>query len=96
MASMTTTLCETVRMPAKPKRPRDPNPKSDVTRRLDKLMAHMEELDEQALAARLAFGQALKEARDAGTTQDEIVRDLDTNRELLRRIQRRYEESAKG
>jgi len=96
MASMTKTLCETVHMPAKTKRTRDPRPKQDVTRSLDKLMAHMEELDAQALKARLAFGRALKEARDSGTTQDEIVRELDTNRELLRRIQRRYEDSTKA
>lgn len=92
---MTTTLCETVHMPAKPKRPRDPQPKSDATQRLNDLMSHMERLDEEALQARLTFGRALKEERDGGTSQDEIVRDLDTNRELLRRIQRRYEDSAK-
>ena len=95
MASMTTTLCETVHMSAKPKRPRDPQPKSDATQRLDDLMSRMERLDEEALQARLEFGRALKEERDGGTSQDEIVRDLDTNRELLRRIQRRYEDSAK-
>lgn len=90
---MTTTLCKTVHMSAKPKRPRNPNPKTDVTRRLNDLMTRMEELDRQALEARLEFGRALKEERDEGTSQDEIVRDLDTNRELLRRIQRRYEDS---
>jgi len=82
-------------MPAKPKRPRDPHPKTDVTRRLNDLMTRMEKLDEEALAARLELGKALKDERDAGTSQDEIVRDLDTNRELLRRIQRRYEDSQK-
>lgn len=95
MASMPNTLCETVHMPAKPKRPRDPHPKTDATRRLNDLMARMEQLDEQALQARLEFGCALKEERDAGTSQDTIARDLDTNRELLRRIQRRYEDSLK-
>lgn len=96
MASMKTALCKDVRMSAKPKRPREPHPKTDATRRLDELMTRMEELDEQALAARMEFGRALKDARDAGTTQDAIVRELDSNRELLRRIQRRYEDSTKA
>lgn len=92
---MTTPLCQDVRMPAKPKRPREPHPKKDVTRRLNDLMTRMEQLDEQALNARLEFGRALKEERDKGLAQDDIVRELDTNRELLRRIQRRYEETLK-
>lgn len=93
MASMMTPPCETVRMPAKPKRPREPRPKSDATRRLNDLMTRMEKLDEEALQVRMEFGSALKEERNKGLSQDEIVRELDANRELLRRIQRRYEKS---
>lgn len=90
---MTLPVCDTGRVTAMPRRPRDPRPKSDVTRRLDALMTRMEELDAQALDARLEFGRAMKAARDDGLTQDEIVRELDTNRELLRRIQRRAEDA---
>lgn len=92
---MAITLCKTVHMTSKPKRPRDPHPKTDITQRLNNAMTRMEQLDEEALRARLEFGRMLKEARDSGTTQDEITRDLDTNREILRRIQRRYEDSQK-
>ncbi|UPT20557.1 hypothetical protein FOF52_05865 [Thermobifida alba] len=55
----------------------------------------MEEAEAEALRARLEFGRALGEARENGVLQDRVAKDLDTNRELLRRIQRRCEATLK-
>lgn len=87
---MQQSVCENVRM--KPNR--NPTP-TDETAHLADLMEQMEDAEAEALRIRLAFGKALKEARDRGVLQDKIARELDTNREQLRRIQRRYEDTAK-
>jgi hypothetical protein len=84
-------VCDDVRM-TNPRR--NPQPSAE-TAHLAELMQQMEDTEEAALRARLAFGKALKEARDNGVLQDTIAKELDTNREQLRRIQRRYEDTLK-
>ncbi len=70
-----------------------PSPSSPETARLAELMRRMEEAE--APRARLEFGRALREARGNGVLRDRIVKGLDANRGLLRRIRRRCEAALK-
>ena len=81
---------------SKPRRARNPNPRSPRTARLNELMTAMEEAEARAEQARADFGRALKQAREHPVnpvSQGDIARDLDVTREWLRQVQRRYEET---
>lgn len=81
---------------SKPRRTRNPRPRSARTARLNELMAAMEEAEVRAAEARADFGRALRKAREHPVnpvSQGDIARDLDVTREWLRQIQRKHEET---
>lgn len=81
---------------SRPRRTRSPNPKSDITKRLNDAMTAMEEAEARAAEARADFGRTLKELRERPVdpvSQGDIARDLGVTREWLRQMQRRHEAS---
>lgn len=78
------------------RRRRQSNPRSEQTSLLDGLLTAMEEAEALALEARVAFSQAVRDAREhpeAPISQVDIARDLGVSREWLRVVQRKHEAS---